>query len=128
MLNCRWSLENEQSFKYWGGVSADPVVSAVLNAVGKRYLVESWKADDGRSWFNRYSDGFIEQGGQTSTNGDVTFPVQFESIVLSVDRTNNWGRAATAANELGTSISSITLTGISMQGVSGKTYWRAEGY
>nr|DAQ13841.1 MAG TPA: putative tail fiber protein [Caudoviricetes sp.] len=99
-----------------------------MNAVGKRYLVESWKSDDGRSWFNRYSDGLIEQGGQTSTNGETTFPIPFESIVLSVDRTNNWGRAATAANELGTSISSITLTGISMSGVSGNTFWRAEGY
>ena len=108
--------------------TAAQTISAVLESTNKRYLVESWKSDNDGSWFNRYSDGFIEQGGQTSTNGEVPFPLQFESIVLSVDRTNNWGRVATGANELGTSISSITLTGISMQGVSGNTYWRAEGY
>ena len=111
-----------------GGVSADPVISAVLNAVGKRYLVESWKSDDDDTWFNRYSDGFIEQGGQTSTNGDVTFPIPFESVVLSISRTNNWGQAATVANQLGTSITSITLTSLLMEGVSGKTYWLATGY
>ena len=98
----------------------------MLDAIGKRYVVETGQTENG--WFTRYSDGWIEQGGQISTNGDVTFPIPFESVVLSISRTNNWGRAATAANELGTSISSITLTGISMQGVSGNTYWRAEGY
>ena len=70
-----------------GGVSADPVVSAVLGAVGKRYLVESWKADDGRSWFNRYSDGFIEQGGRVVTAAanlfDITFPMAFSSTNYS---------------------------------------------
>ena len=56
-------------------------------------LVASWKASDGSSWYRKYSDGWIEQGG--SANGgtygspkSVTFPVSFSgtdySFVISV--------------------------------------------
>lgn len=53
---------NETIKAVGGGVSADPVVSAVLNAVGKRYLVEKGSEDDGSEW-EVYSDGFCVQRG-----------------------------------------------------------------
>ena len=38
---------NETIKAVGGRVSADPVVSAVLGAIGKRYLVESGEGDEG---------------------------------------------------------------------------------
>lgn len=41
----------------------------LLTAYGEKYtkthgvLTESWKADDGSSWYRKYADGWIEQGG-----------------------------------------------------------------
>lgn len=85
MLNCRRSLENERSSECWGGVSADPVVSAVLNAVGKRFVVEIIDTEDGFHCV-RYSDGYIEinalipegsfAGGSQPS---ITFPIAFSN-------------------------------------------------
>ena len=65
-----------------GGVSADPVVSAVLGAMGKRYLVESGENDEGFKW-ERYSDGFkkvtIHKRFEYATH-TVTFPIEFENV------------------------------------------------
>ena len=55
-------------------------------------LVASWKASDGSSWYRKYSDGWIEQGGIapdiSSTNRKITLPLAFSStgyaIVASV--------------------------------------------
>lgn len=41
----------------------DDPTKAVLDATGKRYLVEHQEAEDGSWWYDLYSDGFIRQGG-----------------------------------------------------------------
>lgn len=51
-----------ETIKAVGG-GADPVVSAVLNAVGKRYLVETYSSSDGFGGYELYSDGTIFQYG-----------------------------------------------------------------
>ena len=69
---------NETIKAVGGGVSADPVVSVVLSAVGKRYLVEHTEADDGSWWADRYSDGFVIQCGIKAKSGGrttITLPV-----------------------------------------------------
>ncbi|WP_298997049.1 hypothetical protein [uncultured Desulfovibrio sp.] len=55
---------------------------------GSQYLVSTWT--NGTSWYRKYSDGFIEQGGYLgvigTTNITVTFPIPFAgaSYVLNV--------------------------------------------
>ena len=60
----------------------------MLDAVGKRYLVESWQSEDGNSWFTRYSDGWIEQGGISTGSAtdyfQIDLPTEFSSIKYQV--------------------------------------------
>lgn len=67
-----------------GGVLADPVVSAVLNAVGKRYLVEHTEAKDRSWWYDLYSDGWLVQGGQKTCTGNTTLPKEFSTANYSI--------------------------------------------
>ena len=75
---------NETIKAVGGRVSADPVVSAVLGAIGKRYLVESGEGDEGVKW-ERYSDGFkrvtIHKRFEIAIH-TVTFPFEFESAPI----------------------------------------------
>ena len=51
--------------------------------ISTSYVTESWVAEDGLSWYRKYSDGWIEQGGKTKnvTNAGitVTMPLAFSS-------------------------------------------------
>ena len=54
------------------------MVSAVLGAIGKRYLVEHWESEDGTTWYDRYSDGWVVQWGIKKKSGGrttITLPV-----------------------------------------------------
>lgn len=59
-----------------------------LNIDGKKmvYVSEMWK--DGSSWYRKYSDGWIEQGGAFTkyrdTNVTVTFPVAFKNTDYTI--------------------------------------------
>ena len=50
------------------------------------YVSETWKS--GTSWYRKYSDGWIEQGGeftkQRDTNITVTFPVAFRDTTYTI--------------------------------------------
>lgn len=52
--------------------------------VASRPTIETWEASDGNSWYRKYSDGWIEQGGAfvKAVSGDcsVTFPVAFTVV------------------------------------------------
>ena len=58
-------------------------------------VIETWKSDDGTSWYRKYSDGFIEQGGnsQIDENSDktITLSYPFSSTVYQVIVTNTSG-------------------------------------
>lgn len=63
--------------------TAEQTVSTVLDALGKRYVVECGKSGD--AWYERYSDGFIRQGGiytapshTRSLYTTITFPIAFQ--------------------------------------------------
>ncbi len=51
-------------------------------------LVKSWKAADGSSWYRKYSDGWIEQGGFIGTKSageiPVTFPLAFSNTYYTM--------------------------------------------
>lgn len=50
--------------------TAEQTVGAVLDATNKRYLVEHTEGtvENGTWWCNRYSDGWVEQGGSAVGN------------------------------------------------------------
>lgn len=44
----------------------------MLDAIGKRYLVEHEEADDGSWWYDLYSDGWLVQHALLNVSGNVT--------------------------------------------------------
>jgi hypothetical protein len=50
------------------------------------YVVESWRAEDGSSWYRKYRSGWIEQGGSLfiSNYNDMTFATPFSAIPPTV--------------------------------------------
>ena len=61
-----------------GGVSPNPVVKAVLEALGNVYIVEQGKTnDDIPIYFRVWSNGFKEQWQNKEAIGSFTFPVAF---------------------------------------------------
>lgn len=62
--------------------TADQTVSAVLEATNKAYIVEQGDSADGSSHYRRWSDGTIEQWGDTTVNQgyeERTMPVSFSN-------------------------------------------------
>lgn len=61
-------------------VEAKPILNA------KAYITETWSNDT--SWYRKYSDGWIEQGGgytkERNTNLTVTFPVAFKDTNYTI--------------------------------------------
>lgn len=75
-------------------------VANVMSAVGQvqavqanPHIVETWKSTDGASWYRKYSDGWVEQGGPMSTNNNVTFHVAFSDTNYYIDVTWNGGKS-----------------------------------
>lgn len=75
--------------------TADADVKKVLNYLksnggGNYKVIESWRSEDGSSWYRKWSDGLIEQGvtfTTTPTNdwaGEVSLPVSFSSEAFDV--------------------------------------------
>lgn len=88
--------------------TAEQTVGAVLDATNKRYLVEHWVSDDGLRWYDRYSDGWVEQYGIIQNLGNISvkkvdLPIEFRSSAYHV----NW-RGYTKANGNDTYSSKIT--------------------
>lgn len=61
-------------------VEAKPILNA------KAYITETWS--NGTSWYRKYSDGWVEQGGkytkERDTNITVTFPVAFKDTSYTI--------------------------------------------
>lgn len=74
-------------------------VANVMNTIGQiqanPHIVETWKSAHGTSWYRKYSDGWIEQGGPMSTNDKVTFYVAFSDTNYYIDVTWNGGKSET---------------------------------
>lgn len=67
--------------------TAEQIVSAVLEATNKAYIVETGDANDGKSHYRRWSDGTIEQWGiilnAPKSTVTITFPIEFSSTDFS---------------------------------------------
>ena len=77
------------------------MVSAVLGAIGKRYLVEHWENEDGSQEYDLYSDGFIVQRCKFALNGNsLTFPKEFRDLNYRI----SIGTSFPKKNEVTTSV------------------------
>jgi hypothetical protein len=90
--------------------------------------VTKWKS--GTQWYRKYSDGWIEQGGQTPRTSDnyisISFPIAFTQDNPNVQLTRRfyYDNDGTASQNRTTGVSSVTKTGF-------KCYdngWSANGY
>lgn len=61
------------------------------------FVVESWRSDDGLSWYRKYSDGWIEQGGYTSTT-TATYPLPFANTDYTLLTGSNRGGSSNSGN------------------------------
>lgn len=83
----------------------------------KTWIIETWRS--GTSWYRKWSDGWIEQGGQTPRAADtictVTFPIAFTQDNPNVQMTRRFYYAndGTASQNRTTGIWGVSRTGFS---------------
>ena len=85
------TVQNKNVVRSVNGTKADSGgnVEISLPATPKTYVSATWKASDGKSWYRKWSDGYIEQGGTFAapsnvSNGDtLTFPCAFSNTKYS---------------------------------------------
>ena len=118
--------------------TAEQTVSAVLESTNKRYLVER---DDGSNeagsyWFERYSDGWVIQGGVSikvpSSGVNITLPIEFKTAGYWAIGAAN---AEKAFNELGLTCKTSSTTQLTIYlrsyaaGIPNlPVAWEAKGY
>lgn len=107
-------------------VAYDKAVQALNKAntaTAKAYITATWKS--GSSWYRKWSDGFIEQGGYVSSTSNVTLHTPFTGVNYNVVfgiRTGCGSHYATSVNELTKTYFRICLP------YGHPAYWIAMGY
>ena len=100
-----------------GQTLLDGKVGALENGVGRAgaYITETWSS--GTSWYRKYSDGWIEQGGQaqtvtTANTTTITLYKQMASSAYTVYSSKDDASAALDVKSMpsGRAISSVTFT------------------
>ena len=104
------------------------MVTAVLGAVGKRYLVEHDEAEDGSWSFDRFSDGFIRLTIKQQLRGTgitVTFPIEFtkQPVVVGIPEVNSDQYIMFSHLPR-----NVTTTGFTINGASAMYNFIVEGY
>ena len=126
---CNTAIETAEAWTAAHWTMLDPIQTQIDNI---RKLVEFKKpTTSSPSWYNLYSDGYVEQGGEitvgNTTIGQVTFSKEFENdkympILTCI--------TYTAGNIDGLChITELTTTGMKIFDASGRTYrWECKGY
>lgn len=103
------------------------------------YVIESWVAEDGLSWYRRYKSGWIEQGGKVQTkkvadgNFNIYFPVPLVNTPVSffVSLENiigEFGEVLPILNYIATNAVLVGIVRLSGSGTDGGTFiWEAKG-
>jgi hypothetical protein len=117
-----------------GGKTADAAGNVPLHGV-----VETWKSSDGLSWYRKWSDGWIEQGGVTdaasTSSKSLTFNTPFTNIP-NVQLTGVKSINGTSTGSIGDgsgcmAVNNVTKTNfgyISTSGQNIKCFWYACGF
>ena len=101
---------------------------------GSIECIESWHNEDYSLWYRKYSDGFIEQGGQlnlantpTTVNLNIPFNTNVYAVIATPSKNyNNYGAMATY-NQTTTNFSVVATR--SKEGYSCYNInWIAKGY
>lgn len=95
----------------------------------RRYVKETGKSSDGTSWYRKWSDGWIEQGGSVKgTPSSVTYLKQFKDVAytllctpITVSGDNEWPRYLFANEKTPNGFKFVSKNHISME-------WYACGY
>jgi len=113
------------------------IVGGVASSdTGADYVVDSWHASDGTSWYRKWKSGWIEQGGWiSSSSSSVTFPTPFADSCLSFIA-SKYGAMDPCSYYFGTDqltkTGAVIIWGYNGWGCSGtaitKFYWEAKGY
>ena len=99
------------------------------------FVIDSWKAADGSSWYRKYRSGWVEQGGHTSTGTTadvITLPVEFADtdytvLVASSKRTTT--DTDTGGGQYIPTVGSYTTTSFRISRTSANPpEWEAKGY
>ena len=100
----------------------------LLTAYGNKHgvLVASWSATDGSSWYRKYSDGWIEQGGRVAKGSTmaassrwapvITFPIPFAKTGYTTSIVTDYGAAARDEKMTGSEWAITAKTTTSMGG------------
>lgn len=113
--------------------TANSEVKKTLNALGERRVIEAGK--NGTTWYRKWSDGWIEQGGQIEANigqATVTFPKAFTDSNYSIVFVPFGGRTQDSPAWIGTSMASKTRIMLAFGGSANTSApqlsWVAFGY
>ena len=93
------------------------------------YVVETYH--NGNDWYRVWSDGWCEQGGFSSSDGEVTFLKPFASTDISFTLTSKASSNPVGANAGGTAVYELSTTKFKYSnGSPYKTglWWEAKGY
>lgn len=121
-----------------GSVDIQNVMSAV-NAVQAKvedklgvstvHIIDTWKSTDGGSWYRKWSDGFIEQGGRITT---VTTTISLHTVFTTTNYTiSSSQRGAGSANIVRVAIKDRTTSKFTLELCEGAMIpisWHACGY
>lgn len=117
---------------------ANVTVKAVLNHLlqnggGSSKVVEEWHANDGSSWYRKWSSGYVEQGGKTvalapDATATVTFPLSFQDEILNknIQRETNTGNHTPSFSE--TTMTGTKLRNNTKGGATVSLVWYVSGY
>ena len=91
----------------------------------KRTLIQAVKNTDG-TWFNLYSNGWVEQGGETTAGGTITLPVEMSDAHYTVTQ----GIKYTTSSQWSIgSIRPVSTTTINVnKGNGDASWWHVCGY
>lgn len=102
------------------GVSFDGTsdITIAVPATPKAYLTAVYQ--NGALWYRKYSDGWIEQGGQYTAGSTITFPLPFaDTNYTAVATINDWGGNYANAAMIG----SLTTTGCMLKSSNNASGW-----
>lgn len=96
------------------------------------HIVESFVSSDGLSWYRKYSDGWIEQGGMIGgsyhNNGNINFLVPFLDTKYIVNFANYTNETGSIINKRNICLNGYSATGISFISSDFPICWEAKGY
>jgi hypothetical protein len=96
------------------------------------HITESYISSDGLSWYRKYSDGWVEQGGMIGgsygSNANINFLVPFINTKYIINFTNYSTDTGSITNKRNLTLNGYSTTGINFQYNANIVCWEAKGY